>query len=276
MTGYARRFIYPFGWTMAFCDPGLDDRQLHADADAQLALAEDLADADGDERHQAPPVVSRRWIAATPRRCAGRSRIRWRSSASRPPLVALTFPLNRMVGRTFVPNEDMGEFTVHADTPQGTSLEGTTEIARNVVKEIGEQEGVSHVAYLAGADRYTHFHVLFYLLPVDGADGHAGAGDRAGAQGPGAAPGLQRDGAGAESARRRRQRRHSGGPARARHRQALRLLAADSREGARRRRAWSTRGPTTAMPAPRCRSPWIGRARPTSASAWRRSATRCG
>ena len=78
---------------------------------------------------------------------------------------ALTFPLNRMVGRTFVPNEDMGEFTVHIDTPQGTSLEGTTEIARSIVKEIGEQEGVSHVSYLSGADRYTHFHVFFYLLP---------------------------------------------------------------------------------------------------------------
>ena len=38
-------------------------------------------------------------------------------------------PLNRMVGRTFVPAEDMNEFTVHADTPQGTSIEGTTEIA---------------------------------------------------------------------------------------------------------------------------------------------------
>ena len=80
-------------------------------------------------------------------------------------LVALTLPLNRMVGRTFVPAEDMNEFTVHADTPQGTSIEGTTEIARNLVKEIGELEGVSQMAYIAGADRYTHFHLLFYLQP---------------------------------------------------------------------------------------------------------------
>ena len=177
-------------------------------------------------------------------------------------LVALTYPLNRMVGRTFVPNEDMAEFTVHADTPQGTSIEGTTEIAQNVVREIGEQEGVSHVTYLAGADRYTHFHVFFYLLPVDGADRHPGAGDRARAQGPGAAPGLQRDGAGAKPARRRRRQQRASqavllGPG---HRQALRLFAADSREGARRRRAWSTRRPTTAMPVPRCRSP-VDRAR---------------
>ena len=38
MTGYARRYIYPFGWTMAFADHGVDARQLHADADAELAL----------------------------------------------------------------------------------------------------------------------------------------------------------------------------------------------------------------------------------------------
>src|SRR6185503_1008650 len=82
-------------------------------------------------------------------------------------LVALTVPLNWMVGRTFVPPEDMNEFTVHADTPQGTSIEGTAEIARNLVKEIGQIEGVSQLAYIAGADRYTHFHLLFYLKPAN-------------------------------------------------------------------------------------------------------------
>ena len=33
------------------------------------------------------------------------------------------------------------------------------------MKEIGELEGVSQMAYIAGADRYTHFHLLFYLQP---------------------------------------------------------------------------------------------------------------
>ena len=31
-----------------------------------------------------------------------------------------------MVGREFVPNEDMGEWTIHIDAPEGTSLEGTS------------------------------------------------------------------------------------------------------------------------------------------------------
>src|SRR5205814_8537479 len=41
----------------------------------------------------------------------------------------LTFPLNRMVGRDFVPNEDMGEWTAHMDSPDGTSPDGTAGLA---------------------------------------------------------------------------------------------------------------------------------------------------
>ena len=165
MIDYARRFIYPFGWTMAFSilvsmlvsftlTPMLSSRFLH------------LADAEGDKGTKERGVFHRveqwygrslRWTLAHPWAIIGLSVL----------VFALTFPLNRMVGRTFVPNEDMGEFVVHVDTPQGTSLEGTTEIARQIVKEIGEQDGVASVSYLAGADRYTHFHVFFYLLPID-------------------------------------------------------------------------------------------------------------
>jgi multidrug efflux pump subunit AcrB len=46
----------------------------------------------------------------------------------------MTFPLNRMVGRDFVPAEDMGEWTLHMDAPEGTSLEGTEELAFRVLK----------------------------------------------------------------------------------------------------------------------------------------------
>jgi HAE1 family hydrophobic/amphiphilic exporter-1 len=163
MTGYARRFIYPFGWTMAFAilvsmivsftlTPMLSSRWL------KLSHA---GEAEDTKHHRLFRALDRwysaslRWTLAHPMWIIGVSAA----------LVALTVPLNWMVGRTFVPAEDMNEFTVHADTPQGTSIEGTTEIARNLVKEIGELEGVSQLAYIAGADRYTHFHLLFYLQP---------------------------------------------------------------------------------------------------------------
>ncbi|HWN86929.1 MAG TPA: efflux RND transporter permease subunit [Vicinamibacterales bacterium] len=168
MTGYARRFIYPFGWTMAFAilvsmlvsftlTPMLSSRFL------KLADAEkDLKTKDRGIFHWIDGAYGRSldWALAHPLAILGVTVV----------VLALTIPLNRMIGRTFIPAEDMGEFTAHVDTPQGTSLEGTKEIAGQVVKEIGGQEGVARVTYLAGADRVNHFHIMFYLEPADERD----------------------------------------------------------------------------------------------------------
>ncbi len=167
MTGYARRFIYPFGWTMAFSilvsmvvsftlTPMLSSRFLKVSAEPARSGDQDGTRARGFfHRVDLAYTSSLKWTLAHPMAIIGISAI----------VLALTVPLNHMIGRTFVPNEDMGEFTVHVDTPQGTSLEGTTAIAEQIMKELGEQEGVANVDYLVGADRYTHFHVFYYLVP---------------------------------------------------------------------------------------------------------------
>jgi len=168
MTGYARRFIYPFGWTMAFAilvsmlvsftlTPMLSSRFL------KLADAEkDLKTKDRGFFHWVDGAYARslNWALAHPLAILAVTVL----------VLGLTIPLNRMIGRTFIPAEDMGEFTAHIDTPQGTSLEGTREIAQQVVKEIGGQDGVARVTYLAGADRVNHFHIFFYLKPSDERD----------------------------------------------------------------------------------------------------------
>ena len=275
MTGYARRFIYPFGWTMAFAilvsmivsftlTPMLSSRWLKISNTRRRAAT------------RSTTGCSMRWIGGTPRRCDGRSRIRWRSSACRPRLVVLTYPAEPD-GRAHV-RAQRGHGRIHRSRRHaaGTSIEGTTEIARSMVREIGEQEGVSHVTYLAGADRYTHFHLYFYLLPVERADRHAGAGDRArrGRSWRSTRPTARRC--------RRETRSAAGGNTAI---QAVLLGPGSSASSTsirsrfsrrrRRRRASSTRGPTTAMPVPRFRSPWIVRAPPTWACAWRPSATPC-
>src|SRR5690349_401828 len=127
MNGYSKRFINPFGWTMAFSiivsmlvsftlTPMLSSRFLKS-SDA-------LADHKTKEHgffHWLDTTYERRvhWALDHPYAIIGISLVTF----------ALTFPLNRMVGREFVPNEDMGEWTVHVDAPEGTSLEGTTEVA---------------------------------------------------------------------------------------------------------------------------------------------------
>jgi HAE1 family hydrophobic/amphiphilic exporter-1 len=168
MTGYARRFIYPFGWTMAFSilvsmlvsftlTPMLSSRFLKV-SDAE----KDLKTKDRGLFHWIDGAYARslEWALAHPLAILGVTVT----------VLALTIPLNRMIGRTFIPAEDMGEFTAHVDTPQGTSLEGTREIAQQVVEEIRGQEGVARVHYVAGADRVNHFHIMFYLQPADERD----------------------------------------------------------------------------------------------------------
>ena len=86
--------------------------------------------------------------------------------------VLLTFPLNRMVGREFVPNEDMGDWTIHVDAPEGTSLEGTTEVSFKLLKEISGIEGVAQIEPSIGvtgmgASSPTHIHFLCQALPIE-------------------------------------------------------------------------------------------------------------
>src|SRR3954462_475661 len=134
MTGYGRPFINPFGLTMAFSvlvsmlvsftlTPMLSSRFLK------------LADAEAD--HKTKEQGFFHWLDTTYTR-----QVRW--ALAHPGVIIavsfvvflMTFPLNRMVGREFVPNEDMGEWTIHVDTPEGTSLEGTSEIGFQLLNEL--------------------------------------------------------------------------------------------------------------------------------------------
>jgi HAE1 family hydrophobic/amphiphilic exporter-1 len=165
MTGYTRRFINPFGWTMTFSilvsmivsftlTPMLSSRFLRAD------------DAAGDAKTKDSRFFRAidRWYERS---------VRW--SLSHPAVIivtalvvfALTFPLNRIVGRSFIPNEDMGEFTVHIDAPEGTALDGMAEQTNNLAVEVRGIDGIAHIETLAGAGRVNHGHLFVQLKPID-------------------------------------------------------------------------------------------------------------
>jgi hydrophobe/amphiphile efflux-1 (HAE1) family protein len=176
MNGYAKRFINPFGWTMAFSimvsmlvsftlTPMLSSRFLK--------LSDAVADHKTKERgffHWLDGWYTRQvnWALDHPGVIIGISAVTF----------LLTFPLNRMVGRDFVPNEDMGEWTIHLDAPEGTSLIGTQEIAFTVLKEIEGIEGVAQIEPLVnpsgsgaagggGGSNITHVHFNVQALPID-------------------------------------------------------------------------------------------------------------
>jgi len=162
MNGYAKRFINPFGWTMAFAilvsmlvsftlTPMLSSRFLK------------LSDAAADQKTKETGFFH--WLDNWYTR-----QVNWALDHSTAIIVIsivttlLTLPLNRMVGREFVPNEDMGEWTIHLDAPEGTSLEGTTEVAFKLVKELSGIEGVAQIepsiGVSANAGSSTHIHFL--------------------------------------------------------------------------------------------------------------------
>ena len=176
MNGYAKRFINPFGWTMAFSilvsmlvsftlTPMLSSRFLK--------LSDALADHKTKERgifHWMDEFYSRqvRWALAHSGVIIALSVVTF----------LMTFPLNRMVGRDFVPNEDMGEWTVHMDAPEGTALEGTQELAFQVLKDLQGIEGVAEIEPLvnpggsgaaggSGSGAATHFHFNFQATSAE-------------------------------------------------------------------------------------------------------------
>ncbi len=169
MNGYAKRFINPFGWTMAFSilvsmlvsftlTPMLSSRFLK------------VADGEADHKTKEQGFFHRLdvWY--------GRS-LKW--ALDHPaPIIAISLataltaiPLNRMVGREFVPNEDMGEWTIHVDTPEGTSIEGTQEIAFSLLKELTGIPGVAQIEPSIGVSgpggNSTHIHFLCQAEPME-------------------------------------------------------------------------------------------------------------
>jgi HAE1 family hydrophobic/amphiphilic exporter-1 len=176
MNGYAKRFINPFGWTMAFSimvsmlvsftlTPMLSSRVLK------------LSDAVADHKTKEHGFFHwlDQWYVRQVNWALDHSGVIIAISAV---TFLLTFPLNRMVGRDFVPNEDMGEWTVHMDSPEGSSLEGTEELAFRVLKDLQGIDGVAEIEPIVnpggsgaagggGGGAATHFHFNVQALPVE-------------------------------------------------------------------------------------------------------------
>jgi len=160
MTGYSQRFIYPFGLTMAFA--------------VMVSLLVSLT---------LTPMLSARMLTRAERlhrhgegffgkieRGYGRA-LEW-SLDHRAAVVAVsllvfasTFVLSALVGRSFLPNEDQGEFQLTVDAPEGTSLQGMEKMLNNLTPKLMALEGVAHVMPTI-FERVNHSHIFIELKPV--------------------------------------------------------------------------------------------------------------
>src|SRR5437762_795157 len=170
MNGYAKRFINPFGWTMAF---SILVSMIVSFTLTPMLSSRFLTISDGVADHKTKERGFFHWLDGWYER-----QVAWALDHSGVIIAIsvvtflLTFPLNRMVGRDFVPNEDMGEWTAHMDSPEGASLEGTEELAFRVLKDLQGIEGVADIDPIVnpggsgaagggGGGSATHFHFNF-------------------------------------------------------------------------------------------------------------------
>ena len=181
MTGYARRYVNQFGWTMAFSvmvsmlvsftlTPMLSSRMLkrlaHKREEVEGASDLDAGHAALVTHHEEHTSKDSRFFGWMDR-SYGRL-LEW-SLNHRIVIVgvalatfAMTFPLNAMVGRDWIPPDDQSEFNVSMNWPEGTSVEATARLAQEIAdryKEIPEVEFVNPFIHEAAISGHNHIYV---------------------------------------------------------------------------------------------------------------------
>jgi len=170
-TGYARRYLNQFGWTMAFAvvvsmlvsftlTPMLASRLLKRQVGkASRPVAP-------SSRHNSKDLRFFQWID----RRYGRL-LEW-SLDHRLVIVlialgvfALTYPLNGLVGRDFIPADDQNEFQAIIETPVDSSLEGTAAIDKELTSLYETVTGVAFT-FPSVTERSTHSHTYIRLTPA--------------------------------------------------------------------------------------------------------------
>ncbi len=168
MSGYAKRFINPFGWTMAFA---ILVSMLVSFTLTPMLSSRFLKMADGAADRKTKEGGFFHWLDQWYTRQVNWALDRSNLIVGISVVAALAMiPLNYMVGREFVPNEDMGEWTVHLDAPEGTSLSGTTDVAFKLLKVLSGIEGVAQIEPsigVSGPGSQSHIHFLCQALPLD-------------------------------------------------------------------------------------------------------------
>lgn len=137
MTGYARRYVNQFGWTMAMSimvsmlvaftlTPTLSARILKKSRTRQKASEDEHGFIDRFYVRTLEWALLHRWAII----CVGALTF------------ASTFVVNRYVGRDWMPQEDQNELSVSMELPEGSSIEATEEATLDLAHRIEKVPGV--------------------------------------------------------------------------------------------------------------------------------------
>jgi len=160
MTGFARKYVNSFGWTMAMA---ILVSLLVAFTLTPMMSSRLLRLNESDKKAHAGGVL--RWVEDSYMRM-----LRW-SLAHRGTILVIclvtflsTFGFYRLVGRDWIPADDQSELNSSFTLPEGTSLEKTTQLARDVAERVAALPEVALVqAFTHGPTN--HAHLFIVLVP---------------------------------------------------------------------------------------------------------------
>ncbi len=158
MTGYARRFVNEFGWTMALSimvsllvsftlTPMMSSRLLKVKESGEHARSRESKFAKWIDHSYLQALEwsldHRARIIAV---CAG--------------VFLLTFPLYHLVGRDWIPTDDQNEINASVDFPEGQSLDRTIALLSDIAKRVGKiREVVLVEPYSHGLTYHGHLYI---------------------------------------------------------------------------------------------------------------------
>jgi len=162
MTGYARRYVNEFGWTMAMAimvsllvsftlTPMMSSRFLKVRAEGGHVRSRESKFAQGVERTYLRlldwALAHRRAVLLT---CAV--------------AFASTFLFYRLVGRDWIPTDDQSELNANINLPEGTSLARAIVTARGIAQRV---ESLPEVAFVHVSAQTNPSRVRLYIRLVD-------------------------------------------------------------------------------------------------------------
>jgi HAE1 family hydrophobic/amphiphilic exporter-1 len=165
MSGYARRYVNQFGWTMAFAimvsmlvsftlTPMLSSRLLRATPA-------------GGSHHATKDWPFFAWIDGHYGRVLGWALDHRRAvMATALAIFLLAFPLNALVGRDWIPPDDQGELSLLLNLPEGTSIDATSRVVTDIATKVAALKGVEFVNPYIHEGLGSHAHVYVKLADL--------------------------------------------------------------------------------------------------------------
>jgi HAE1 family hydrophobic/amphiphilic exporter-1 len=164
MSGYARRYVNQFGWTMAFA---ILVSMLVSFTLTPMLSSRLLGPSKGHAGGEGAPSRVFVWIE----RRYGRV-LEWgldhrgRVMAFALATFLLTFPLNALVGRDWIPPDDEGEITVLLNLPEGSSLQATSKLSSEIASDIAKLPEVAFVNPFVHEGLMSHSHLYVKLVDL--------------------------------------------------------------------------------------------------------------